>query len=96
MCVSGLVSLRFFSGDGQGLLGCAPNYCLRTALCALTAITVTPEMRGAWPPISHVDLRQYLLKHMTDLGIVWNYEDSWGVKPQAGQASSEAAQQQLA
>lgn len=96
MRVSGLVSLRFFSGDGQGLLGCAPNYCLRTALCALTAITVTPEMRGAWPPISHVDLRQYLLKHMTDLGIVWNYEDSWGVKPQAGQANPEAAQQQLA
>jgi hypothetical protein len=86
---AGLVSLRFFSGDGQGLLGCAPNYCLRTALCALTAITVTSDMRAPFPPIQLADLRQYLLKHMTDLGIVWNYEDSWGIKPQTAQSPTD-------
>lgn len=79
--VAGLVNLRFFSGEGMGLLGCNPNLCLRTALCALTAITVTPEMRAPFASLVSADLRQYLNRTLADNSVAWNYEDNWSGKP---------------
>ena len=56
------------------LLGCDPNYCLRTALCCLTPIDVGPDMRAPHPPLVDVDLREWLQADMLQRGIFFHYE----------------------
>ena len=66
--------MRYVSGEGIGLLGCQPNMAFRTAICALTAINVTPEMKASYPEIATADLREYINKSRTSVAIQFSYD----------------------
>jgi len=69
------VTLRYVSGEGIGLLGCQPNMAFRTAICAVTAINVTPEMRAPYPELANIDLREYVNRSRTALGVQFSYDN---------------------
>ena len=71
----GLITVRFFSGEGVKLLQCEPDMQARTAMCALTPIAVTSQMRAPFPPLVGTDLKSYLNNELVKDGILWKYED---------------------
>jgi hypothetical protein len=67
--------VRFFSGGGVGLLGCNPRVNLRTALCALTPIEITEQMRNPFPELRSGDYRALIRNALNSSNIDYKFED---------------------
>jgi hypothetical protein len=65
-CIAGFVTLRFYSGEGQGFLGCMPNQLVRTVLRATVLAELRPKDTTPFPQLAKVPVREWLKTFLVD------------------------------